>query len=96
MIDTEIAKLEKELKILRERQDKFEEKPIEIQVATQLHDILCTWNHTDGCGWFYHENNWEEYSHKHYLQKAMTVLDFCNIHNIKPQYVTHLISEMNK
>ena len=37
------------------------------QLATELHSMLCTWNHTDGCGWFYEftgkKDNWQGHAH---------------------------------
>lgn len=30
--------------------------PLE-RLATMLHDSTCTWNHTDGCGWWYESWN---------------------------------------
>ena len=36
-------------------------------LATKLHDLLCKFNHTDGCGWFYEfsngEPNWNMLAH---------------------------------
>lgn len=48
--------------------------PEEIDVARKLHDLLCNWNHTDGCGWFYHPDDWTEWAHKKYAKKAVDVL----------------------
>ncbi len=44
------------------------------QLATLLHKKLCRWNHTDGCAWFYEEDNWESFSHKEYLNMANKML----------------------
>ena len=51
------------------------------QLATELHGMLCTWNHTDGCGWFYEfsnkKDNWAGDSHGRYLKKAQTLIHKC-------------------
>lgn len=41
-----------------------------IAVATELHKTLCTWNHTDGCGWEY--ESWERpgQTRQEWLNKA--------------------------
>ena len=46
------------------------------ELAIGLHDIMCKWNHTDGCSWYYEysskENihDWNGSSHLSYLNKA--------------------------
>lgn len=92
--NTEIARLEKEIQILKEKRKRFEEQPIEVQIATRLHEILCKWNHTDGCSWFYCEHDWTDDTHKMYLSKAMTLLDFSKFYNIKPEYLVDLIASV--
>ena len=51
------------------------------QLAKQLHDMLCTWNHTDGCGWYYEMKNkqddWTGYAHKQYLGHARKIMHQC-------------------
>lgn len=56
-----IVELEQELKRLNSKlKDEVEaEQAAKIdkeqkQVADLLHSLLCKWNHTDGCGWYYH------------------------------------------
>ena len=49
-------------------------------LAIYLHKKLCTSNHTEGCYWHYDENNWEEYSHKSYLDKAQKILEITKDH----------------
>lgn len=45
--------------------------------ADQLHGKMCTWNHTDGCGWFYEfvgkEHDWSGNTHARYLTKAKNI-----------------------
>ena len=66
------AKLEAEAKL---------ESP-DHQLAKELHGMLCTWNHTDGCGWHYEVHNkiddWTGYAHSEYLKKAQKLICHCN------------------
>jgi hypothetical protein len=54
------------------------------QLATELHDILCTHNHTDGCGWHYEFKNkkddWLGHAHSEYLKKAQKLISHCDQH----------------
>lgn len=56
-----ITELEQELKRLTVKLREEEEAEVvakinkeQKQVADLLHSLLCKWNHTDGCGWYYH------------------------------------------
>ena len=48
------------------------------QLAIALHEKFCTWNHTDGCSWWYAVkdgvHDWGDYSHEKYLHKARMVM----------------------
>jgi len=49
-----------------------------IEVAELLHKALCTWNHTDGCSWFYEE--WENINFKDkYRTKVKYYVKACDI-----------------
>ena len=74
-------KLKQELKEVEEKlknYDKNTDLSDDQRLAIYLHKKMCTFNHTDGCGWFYHihdnVHDWDEYSHKEWLQKAQLVL----------------------
>ena len=71
---TELAKLEKELETARL-------EPPEEQLAKELHSMLCTWNHTDGCGWYYEFKNkkddWTGSAHGEYLGRARKLMHKC-------------------
>jgi hypothetical protein len=46
-------------------------------LAEQAHNLLCTYNHTDGCGWGYEETSkdkWSCYSHNDWLQKVRRIV----------------------
>lgn len=71
----DLAKLEKELEVARQ------EDP-DHQLAKELHSMLCTWNHTDGCGWFYEfkdkKDDWTRDAHREYLGRARKLIHACN------------------
>jgi hypothetical protein len=92
MSTNRIAELERELaqrkteleKLIKEEKEELAKAQAEIdnndplkQLAIQLHTTLCTWNHTDGCGWYYEVSNerhdWNGHSHKDWLKKAREV-----------------------
>jgi hypothetical protein len=54
----------------------------EWQLAKQLHAMLCTWNHTDGCGWYYEirnkQDDWTGHAHDQYLTKARMIMHQCD------------------
>lgn len=60
--------------------------PEDERLADSLHSMLCNWNHTDGCGWYYETKNkhadWNGYHHKHWLGKARKLMSRCKEHGI--------------
>lgn len=70
----EMAKLEKEL-------ERAKLESPDHQLAKELHNMLCTWNHTDGCGWYYEfknkEDDWTGSAHGAYLKKAQMLIHTC-------------------
>ena len=73
----EIEELEVKLKLLKEEKKKFDLMQPNYQLAEILHEKLCHWNHTDGCGWYYEK--WEGFGEKserqRYLDKANKILE---------------------
>ena len=45
------------------------------ELATYIHETFCTWNHTDGCAWFY--GSWENprWEHGQWLKKAEELME---------------------
>lgn len=90
-----IAKLRAEADKLELADKVFAELPEEFRLASTLHDLLCRWNHADGCGWFYEVkdgiDNWNGQSHEPYLRKARMVMTFCNTHSITPEVAINLL-----
>lgn len=78
----ELAKLETQLEVLKT-------EPEDVQLARQLHGMLCQWNHTDGCGWFYEfkddQDVWTGHAHSNYLTKARKLIHQCKAKKISPQ-----------
>ena len=75
----EIREKEKELAILKEKQNKHSELPEAYKLAEVLHSKLCHWNHIDGCGWDY--ENWDNVkggdsgSRGRYLEKSINIIN---------------------
>jgi len=71
----ELKKEKEEIKKEKRRSNLDEEV---INIAEILHEKLCTYNHTDGCGWFY--GKWSDenlqYSKKEYYDKASELIKF--------------------
>jgi len=61
---------ENEMKLL-EAQRADEDKKLEPLKATaeRAHDLLCPFNHTDGCSWGYEGSNWKSSEHSRWLRK---------------------------
>ncbi len=75
MVNTsEIAELEAKLAEKKKEKAKFDAMPERQRLAEIIHEKQCTWNHTDGCGWYY--ESWEKpgYSRNEYLEKADKLL----------------------
>ena len=73
-MEAKITDLREELAKAEAKAEAFDTlTPAQI-LATELHNKLCHSNHTDGCTWYYSEQDWTEYSHKKYLTKAENVL----------------------
>jgi hypothetical protein len=43
-------------------------------IAQRAHDLLCGYNHMEGCGWAYEGDNWNGRAHKQWLNKVEEVL----------------------
>jgi len=42
--------------------------------AQRMHDLLCPYNHTDGCSFDYEGNNWSANSHNEWLRKVQRLV----------------------
>lgn len=74
----EIQRREKELIELKRKHVAIKAEPKNQKLARHLHDKLCNFNHTDGCGWYYEIRNgiddWSGHAHSAYLTKANLLL----------------------
>lgn len=88
-IAAEIARRKQELAELETQLEVAKNEPEDIQLARQLHNLLCQWNHTDGCGWYYESKNkkedWAGQAHARYLSKARMLTHQCKTKNISTQ-----------
>lgn len=96
MSKAEIKNLEEQkakiLRQLRETEEGLEkakaiQQDLELEelkpLAEQAHDLLCGWNHTDGCGWHYEidrdktgpVHNWRSHSHASWLERVKKWLE---------------------
>jgi hypothetical protein len=97
MVDNtnKIADLKKQIEKLQAEQAAFEEMSDEERLAVSLHDLMCHYNHSDGCGWFYEVkngvHNWGGQSHQPYFSKARMVTKFCNIHKLTTDSAIELL-----
>lgn len=74
-IDKKIAELKNQIQEWELKKAKYEKMPRNYRLAEALHDVQCTWNHADGCGWYY--ESWENpgFSRQEYLKKANEMLN---------------------
>jgi hypothetical protein len=77
-IQKEIKNLEKKLEAERAKLTELNNLPLERKIAVYMHERMCTWNHTDGCGWYYHSNldekDWKNGERKMWLDRANKLL----------------------
>lgn len=85
-IEEQIKKRQQELKDLEGQLVEAKLQSPDKQLATELHGMLCQWNHTDGCGWYYEfkdkKDNWAGSSHGEYLKKAQKLIHKCEQENV--------------
>lgn len=69
------------------------------KLAIMLHNKLCKWNHTDGCGWYYHVKDglptWEDYSQQEYLRKATLLCRKAEKLKITPEAAMDLMDSLS-
>ena len=56
-LTVQIERRKQELAELEQKLKEAQAEPEDIRLARQLHDLLCHWNHTDGCSWYYETKN---------------------------------------
>jgi hypothetical protein len=98
-LNEEIDAAEQKLNELKGQRQQVESMDPACYLATVLHERLCTWNHTDGCSWYYAvskdgKHDWSEYAHSEYLARAKRALQVCEDHNIQVDAALKLFSAM--
>lgn len=76
--ETELARLEADLKrrkeLLKTAKRELDTSTPTHHLAIAMHQRLCRWNHTDGCGWHYEIkdgiHNWSGHDHARWLRTA--------------------------
>lgn len=90
-----IASLKAEIDKLEREQALFESLSEDKQLAIALHDMKCTWNHTDGCGWYYEisngSHNWTGHAHESWLNKAKELIKLCAWENVKVESALEIL-----
>lgn len=75
--EKEIQELEDKIKILKEEKKSYDLMRPNYKLAELIHSKTCTWNHTDGCDWYY--ESWEGFKNNstkmRYLDKANKILE---------------------
>jgi hypothetical protein len=48
------------------------------ELTIHAHDVLCRWDHSDGCGWYYEihrgKHNWTGWSHARWLKHIESIV----------------------
>ncbi len=84
----EIKQIKEKLEVINEKQQELvealraaqKEERIERQkaiypVADLAHSLLCRWNHTDGCGYGYENNDTEGYEHQRWVKAVEELVE---------------------
>jgi hypothetical protein len=85
-IEEKIEKNKEDLKDLESQLEYARSQNPVHQLAIELHNMQCRWNHTDGCGWYYEFQNkkddWTGYAHTEYLKRASSLMAKAEKENI--------------
>ena len=99
LIEKARAKLEEMSKQLDITENKHKELTSTQKLAIVLHNKLCKWNHTDGCGWYYHMKDglptWADHSQQEYLKKATLLCLKADKLNITPEAAMDLMDSLS-
>ncbi len=62
------------LEAIKRKEDAERLEPLKA-TAKRAHDLLCPFNHTDGCSWEYEGGSWSSSTHARWLQKIDTLVN---------------------
>lgn len=57
----------------RDKENAVRLEPVKA-LAARAHDLLCPYNHNDGCSWGYEKNDWNSFSHAYWLRHYDSLL----------------------
>ncbi|MCA1800771.1 MAG: DUF1192 domain-containing protein [Actinobacteria bacterium] len=74
-IDQRKQELTAEIERLEQQREAMLALTPDKQMAEEMHSLFCTWNHTDGCDWYY--GGWDKPTHAHnkWLSNARKAID---------------------
>lgn len=91
----EIEQLKSDLEKAQTAYDIAVKQSPERQLAIELHNLLCTHDHTEYCGWYYEISNdvhdWTRWTHERYLTKAKEVLVMCEKLDVSSDFAISII-----
>lgn len=83
----EILRLQAQIRKLENEQEAFDALSEDKRLAITLHELMCNWNHVDGCGWEYEiskgTHNWNGYAHKKWVENAKQLIKLCAWDNVE-------------
>jgi hypothetical protein len=96
---TTINELELQIQALQEQLEKKKKEDQSLtptqRLAKELHDVLCLFNHTDGCSWEY-EKDWNDWAHAQWLGHAQKLQKACEEENIEVSSLLRIIPLLNR
>jgi len=100
--ETELAEMERQLKqrqkLLAVAKRELDTSTPTHHLAIAMHERLCRWNHTDGCGWHYEIkngiHNWDSSSHRFWLQKAHLVMRRVEMDPVTPSNIVEFFEKL--
>ena len=78
-METKIAKLHEALAKEEAKVTAFDNLGPVKELATEIHESDCNWNHDDGCEWFDDEDDWTDGARAKYLDKAESILSLIDL-----------------
>lgn len=95
-----IAELKSEIEILEAKDKAFMEMPKDEQLASIMHSMLCTHDHTEQCGWYYeirsNKPDWTGHAHARYLNKARKVIQTSKEQDVSADVAIEIIKAIGK
>jgi hypothetical protein len=71
--DAHAKELKDNLRAMKADAERIRLEPLR-SAAKRAHDLLCQYNHTDGCSWGYEGDNWDGCAHSRWLGLIDSIL----------------------